>query len=253
MATKTAQASASSILKEVKQNKFQPVYFLFGEEPFFIDQITNAIEKYALPAEAKSFNQVVLYGKDCNIGAIINNARRFPMMAERVVVIIKEAHSLPDWKNSEATNTLEKYLKSPQTSTVLVFAFKNKSFDKRVKIAKVLEEYTVFFESKKISDAKLDSFVQDQLAELNLKAENNAIQLLTENIGNDPSRIKSELDKLAINLKERRLLLTIFINLLVSLVNTTSLNYKKLWFSAILSSAIRLFNTSLKMAKLVIL
>src|SRR5690606_30224236 len=121
--------------------KFQPVYFLQGEEPFYIDLIANFIEEHALPPAEKSFNQVVVYGKDTTVAAILTHARRFPMMAERQVVIVKEAQDIPDLLRETGTKLLLEYVKKPVASAVLVFCHKHKSLDKRKELGKNLGQY----------------------------------------------------------------------------------------------------------------
>src|SRR5690606_3338858 len=128
------------ILKDLKSGKYAPIYFLQGEEPFYIDQITDFIEKNALKEHEKGFNQMVMYGKDANVSTILNNARRFPMMADRQVVIVKEAQNISDLNKEEGYNLLISYLQNPQPSTILVLAHKHKSLDGRKPLAKEMDK-----------------------------------------------------------------------------------------------------------------
>ena len=126
------------VLKELKSGKYASVYFLQGEEAFYIDQITNYIEKHCLQEAEKGFNQTVLYGKDVNMGQVITNARRFPMMSERQVIIVKEAKDIQDINKEEGQKLLLDYLDNPVPSTVLVFAHKHKKLDGRKPLSKAV-------------------------------------------------------------------------------------------------------------------
>src|SRR5690606_18125759 len=131
------------VLKDLKSGKYAPIYFLQGEEPFFIDQITNFIDKHALKEHEKGFNQVIMYGKDANVSTILSNARRFPMMADRQVVIVKEAQNIADLNKEEGYSLLINYLQNPVPSTILVFAHKYKTLDGRKPLAKEMEKRAV--------------------------------------------------------------------------------------------------------------
>lgn len=123
--------SPDAVLKDLKAKKFAPIYFLEGEEPYYIDLITDYIEKNAIPEHEKGFNQLVMYGKDSPVNLILSNARKFPMMAERQVVIVKEAQSIPDMGKEDAQKLLLAYIGNPLPSTILVFAHKHKKLDGR--------------------------------------------------------------------------------------------------------------------------
>lgn len=181
----------AKLISEIKNKDFRPIYFLSGEEPFFIDKIVSLIEHTALDEAERSFNQVVLYGADKDISEIINEAKRYPMMAERVVVIVKEAQHL---KNLES---LEAYAENPQPSTVLVFAYKYKKPDKRKKVFSILAKKHVLFESKKVYENKINDWVVLMLKEHGLKASPKAVLMLAESLGTDLGRIDSEINKLA--------------------------------------------------------
>ena len=137
------------IINDIKAGKIKPIYFLMGEEPYYIDRITEYLEDNLLTEDEKGFNQMVLYGRDTTIDDIIANAKRYPMMAERQVVIVKEAQEL-----SKTIDQLEKYADNPQPTTVLVFAYKYKSLDKRKKVTKTLEKHGLVYESKKRSEER---------------------------------------------------------------------------------------------------
>jgi DNA polymerase-3 subunit delta len=188
-----------AVLKELKAKKFAPIYFLEGEEPFFIDQITDYIEKNAIAEHERGFNQIILYGKDSTIGLIINNARKFPMMAERQVVIVKEAQSISDFGKEESQKLLINYLQNPLPSTILVFAHKHKKLDGRLAITKELDKKTVFVRSEKVSESKLNAWVDEYIRELGHTIEPKASQLLADSIGNNLEVLTNEVGKMLIN------------------------------------------------------
>ena len=159
----TSGSAYRQILKDLAKGKYNPVYYLMGDEPFFIDSISDYIRENALPEEARDFNQIVLYGNETNMNEVIQRARSYPMGADRQVIIVKEAQNLMK-KDSEAGPTspseiLSAYLQHPQPSTVLVFCHKNGSLDKRKKIVAVIEKNAILFESKKLKDEALPQFV----------------------------------------------------------------------------------------------
>ncbi len=178
------------ILNDLKQGRFAPLYFLYGEEAFYIDSLVKYIEQHALPEEAKSFNQAVLYGGETDMLSIIGEAKRYPMMADRVVVIVKEAQHLRHW------DPLENYALNPQSTTVLVFAYKYKKPDKRKKVFKVLSNASVFFESVKVRDWQIADWISNHMQGKGYSATPKAVQLLAESLGTDLGRIDSELSKL---------------------------------------------------------
>ena len=188
-----------SVLKDLKAEKYAPVYFLQGEEPYFIDVITNYIEKNALKDDEKSFNQTVVYGKDTNLVNILGTARRFPVMAPRQVVLVKEAQEIPDWGQEKAKTMLANYCQKPVPSTILVFAHKYKKLDGRSKLTQVLQKEAIFLETKKFYDNQIPNFVRTYLAEKQVKATEKAITLICEHIGNDLSRVTNEIDKVLLN------------------------------------------------------
>ncbi len=188
-----------AVLKELKAKKFAPIYFLEGDEPFFIDQISDYIEKNAIEEHEKGFNQIVLYGKDSTIGLIINNARKFPMMAERQVVIVKEAQSISDFGKEEAQKLLLSYVQNPLPSTILVFAHKYKKLDGRLAITKELDKKAVFVRSEKVTEYKLNAWIDEYIKELGHSIEPKAAQLLADSIGNNLEVLTNEVGKMLIN------------------------------------------------------
>ncbi|MGC1392223.1 MAG: DNA polymerase III subunit delta [Bacteroidales bacterium] len=182
------------IISDLKNRIFKPVYFLAGEEPYYIDLITEYIQEKVLPEDEKAFNQIILYGDDTNIAVIIDTARRFPMMASHQVLIIKEAQSL---KNLD---DLTIYLEKPLLSTILVFSYKYKTIDKRTKLYKSLESHGVYFESPRIRDYLIPSWIERYLMIKGIKTDPNASAMLTEYLGTDLHKIVNELDKLLITL-----------------------------------------------------
>lgn len=181
------------IVNEIKQGNIKPLYFFMGEEPYYIDRLTEYMEANLLPEEDKSFNQMVLYGKDVSIDEVISNAKRYPMMADRQVIIVKEAQEL-----SRTIEKLESYAENPQPTTVLVFAYKYKTLDKRKKVTKLLEKVGVVYESKKMYDNQVGDWIKRILSGKNYGIEPKAAAMLVEFLGNDLSKINNELDKLMI-------------------------------------------------------
>jgi DNA polymerase-3 subunit delta len=195
-------AHIKKVYAAVKAKRFDPVYFLQGEEPFFIDLISDCIEKDALSESEKSFNQVVLYGsKDLSVAAILTHARRFPMMAERQVVIVKEAQEISDLTKETGSRLLLSYFAQPVPSTILVFCHKHKKLDGRTELAKKVDKLATTVTTKKLSDRELPDFVLEYLSEKNINATDEAIYALCEYVGNDLSRLANEVDKLGIDLK----------------------------------------------------
>jgi len=184
---------AAKIVNDIKQGNIKPIYFLMGEEPYYIDKITDFIEGNILSEDEKGFNQMVLYGKDVSIDEVVSNAKRYPMMADRQVVIVKEAQEL-----SRTIEKLENYANNPQPTTVLVIAYKYKTLDKRKKVTKLIEKNGVVFESKKLYENQVADWIKRVLSGKNYTIEPKAAAMLVEFLGNDLSRISNELDKLMI-------------------------------------------------------
>lgn len=183
-------------MSELKSGTYQPVYYLMGEEGYFTDRITDYIIEHSLTEDERDFNLTVFYGLESDIDTIITAAKRFPMMAERQVIVVKEAQMLKNIDN------LLFYLQAPQPTTVLVFAHKNGSLDKRKKVAAELDRRGVVLDSKKMRDDQLPSFITGYIREKGLAADNKSVQMMRESIGSDLSRIAGEIDKLAIALPQ---------------------------------------------------
>ncbi len=194
--------SPQVVIKDLKAKKFAPIYFLDGEEPFFIDEITNIIEKTAIAEHERSFNQVVLYGKDSNVGLILNNARKFPMMADRQVVIVKEAQSISDLGKEDAQKLLISYIQNPLPSTILVLAHKYKKLDGRIALYKELDKKALYVRSDKVSDYKLVEWIQVYFKDQGHGIEPRAAQLLADSIGNNLEVLTNEVGKMLINFEK---------------------------------------------------
>jgi DNA polymerase-3 subunit delta len=190
------------IISDLKKRIFKPVYFLAGEESYYIDLIVSYIETNILPEDEKAFNQIIVYGDDTNIPAIIDTARRFPMMASHQVVIIKEAQNL------KKIEDLVIYLEKPLLSTLLVFSYKYKTLDKRTKLFKTLENSGLYFESAKVRDYLIPGWIERYLMTKGIKTDPNASAMLTEYLGTDLHKIVNELDKLIITLPAGKPLIT---------------------------------------------
>jgi DNA polymerase-3 subunit delta len=210
----------TQILTDLKRKIFKPVYFLSGEEAYYIDLISDYIEKNVLDESEQEFNQTILYGKDADMNTIISAAKRFPMMSEFQVVIVKEAQNLKELgkttggdddddvvetkskKGASTPNALVGYLQQPQPSTILVFCYKYKTIDKRSVVYKSLQKNHVFLETKKMYDNQIPEWITSFVQEKKFKIGPKASFLLAEFLGNDLSKITNEVEKLFINLKE---------------------------------------------------
>ena len=181
------------IVADIRNGNIKPIYFLFGEEPYYIDKISQFIEKNVLTEEEKGFNQMVLYGKEASIDEIVGNAKRYPMMAERQVVIVKEAQEL-----SRTIEQLVDYAENPQLTTVLVVCYKYKKLDKRKKLYKSVSKHGVLFESKKLYENKVSEWLRKVLHGKGFSISHKAAIVLVEYLGTDLSRISKELDKLTL-------------------------------------------------------
>ena len=183
--------ASKQIIKNLEQGNVQPVYFLSGEEPYFIDQITNYIENNILEESEKGFNQIILYGRDVTIDDIVSNAKRYPMMAESQVVIVKEAQDL-----ARSIDKLSSYIENPQPTTVLVLCYKYKKLDKRKALYKTLKKHSVFYEGKKLYENQVSSWIQSTLSAKEYTIHPKAAQMLVEFLGTDLGKINNELEKL---------------------------------------------------------
>lgn len=199
--------SYEQILADLKNKVFHPVYFLAGEEPYFIDSIASYIEKNVLDESEKEFNQTILYGRDLKTEDIISHAKRFPMMSNYQVVIVKEAQEIKDLigkakAKDNDESPLISYLKNPQKSTLLVFCYKYKKLDMRTSIGKILSSKSVFLDSKPLYDNKIPDWINSYLKQHRYSVQPAAAALLTEYLGNNLSKISNELDKLMINVPQ---------------------------------------------------
>ena len=185
--------TTNQLISEIKEGKIAPIYFLMGEEVYYIDMISDYIESNVLEEGEKGFNQMVLYGKEVSIQDIVSNSKRYPMMAERQVIIVKEAQNL-----NKTIEQLVDYAKNPQPTTVLVFNYKYKTLDKRKSLFKALSKVAVIFESKKVYDDKIPSWIQSFLRSKQISITPKAALMLSEFLGNDLSKIANELNKLEI-------------------------------------------------------
>ena len=212
----------NQILTDLKRKIFKPVYFLSGEEAYYIDLISDYIEKNVLDENEQEFNQTILYGKDVDLNSIISAAKRFPMMSDYQVVIVKEAQNLKELGksaggsddeevgepttlkkgNTTSSIALASYLQHPQASTILVFCYKYKKLDKRSSTYKSLQKNHVFLETKKLYDNLLPEWITTTVQDQKFKIGPKAAFLLAEFLGNDLSKITNEIEKLVINLKE---------------------------------------------------
>jgi DNA polymerase III subunit delta len=193
-------AAVKKIMTDLKARKYAPVYFLQGEETFYIDLISDYIEANVLNDAEKGFNQVIVYGKDATMATILTHARRFPMMAERQVVIVKEAQDIQDLGKDIGGKLLLDYLGKQVPSTVLVFCHKHKSLDKRKEVGKKIDQLAVTINSKKLYDNQLPEFVSEYVKDKKIPIEDRAIQAICEFVGNDLHRLANEIDKLVISL-----------------------------------------------------
>jgi len=184
------------IMKDLKARRFSPIYILMGEEAYYIDQITNYIAENVLTPAEQDFNLNICFGADGSAGQGTDMAKRFPMMAEYQVVIVKEA------QNIHSLDALEKYLKNPAKTTILVWCHKNGKIDARKKVISLAEAHGVVFESKKLKEYQLAGFMQNYLAAKKITIEPKATQMMADHIGADLSRLTSELDKVALSLSE---------------------------------------------------
>lgn len=186
-----------SILATLKTGKFDPIYVLQGEEPYFIDQLADYIHENALEEKDKAFNLVVLYGKDTPVATLLNHARRFPMMSERQVVIVREAQDIPDLNRESGSRLFLDYLMHPVPSTILVVCHKYKTFDKRRELGKKIAKLATTLNSKKLYDNQLPDFIRKIVSDENRKIDDEAVLVCCEYIGTSLSRIANELHKIA--------------------------------------------------------
>lgn len=194
--------TAQDILKDLNNRKYKPVYLLHGEEPYFIDLVSDFVERKLLSEAEKGFNQTVLYGKDTDVMTVLNASKRYPMMADHQVVLVKEAQDMKwgtDDGDKKGMNPLLSYLENPLPSTILVFCYKYGKFDKRKKTYKAIEKSGLIFESAALYDSKVPAWIEGFIAEKGYKISPQASMMLSEYLGNDLSKISNELEKLMLN------------------------------------------------------
>lgn len=189
--------SVEKIISDWKKKSFKPLYWLEGEEEYFIDKVVDFAEHNILTESEASFNLSIFYGKDANWADVVNACRRYPMFSERQVVLLKEAQQMRD------VEKLESYIENPLSSTVFVVSYKEKKLDARKKFTKIVKEKGVLFTTKKMYDRDLPVWTQELLQTKGLTITQKGLALLVEHIGNDLVRIENEIDKLSINLGKR--------------------------------------------------
>ncbi|MFV0469143.1 MAG: DNA polymerase III subunit delta [Dysgonomonas sp.] len=182
------------IKSDIQNRKFSPVYLLMGEEPYYIDELTDLLLNTAIPEEERDFNQTILYGMETDVPSIITLSRSFPMMSDFQLVIVKEAQGL------KKIEDLDIYAKNPLQSTILVLNLKGSTLDKRKKLYAEIEKRGVVFESKKIPEYKIPAFIQSYFTLRKIGIDQKSAQMLTDFIGNDLSRLVNELNKLLLSL-----------------------------------------------------
>src|ERR1700748_479508 len=195
--------TADDILKDLKNRKFNPLSLLHGDEPYYIDLVGNYVEHKVLSDAEKGFNQTVLYGKDTDIMTVLNAAKRYPMMAEYQVVLVKEAQDMKwgkDDDDKKTINPLLNSLDSPLPSTILVFCYKYGKFDKRKKTYKAIEKNGLIFESAALYDNKVPGWIDSYVSGKGYRIHQQASAMLAEYLGNDLSKIANELEKLMLNI-----------------------------------------------------
>ena len=190
--------AVEKIIEEWKKGKFKPVYWLEGDEEYYIDKAIDYAEHRILSESESSFNLTVFYGRDANWADVINACRRYPMCAERQVVLLKEAHHMRD------IDKLEPYVDHPLDSTILVVSYKDKKVDGRTRFAKLLKEKGVMVSTKKMYDNQLPEWTQELVESKGLSISPKGLALLVDHIGNDLSRIENEIDKISVNLGKRK-------------------------------------------------
>ncbi|MFZ4785637.1 MAG: DNA polymerase III subunit delta [Flavobacteriales bacterium] len=203
------------IIRDIEMRNFKPIYFLMGEEPYFIDQIVEKIENSVLDEASKAFGQTIVYGRDVALDQVVSLAKGFPMMGDLQVVIVKEAQDLKELKRGAKSDddddddapsdpsknplaSFEAYVANPSPTTLLVFAMKNKKLDKRLKLYKSLEKIGVIFDSEKIKDYKMAEWIKSYAKAAGFGMDDKVSELLSEYLGNDLSKVVNEISKLAI-------------------------------------------------------
>ncbi|NGF56908.1 DNA polymerase III subunit delta [Parapedobacter sp. SGR-10] len=193
--------NVNSILSDIKQRKFKPLYLLHGEEAYYIDLISDRIEHTVLQEAQKGFDQTVLYGKDTDISTIINAAKRYPMMSDYQVILVKEAQNLK-WKAEDELFT--RYVENPTPTTILVLAYKHGKFDKRTKLYKQIDKIGVAFESEKLYENKIGAWITEEVQREGGRIHPQAAALMAEYLGTDLSKVANEVQKLLLNVSREQ-------------------------------------------------
>lgn len=190
------------IVTEIKARKYRPVYLFMGDEPYYIDELTNMLTETVLPEEERDFNQSILYGMETNVTAVITMARSYPMMSDHQLIVIKEAQNL------SKIEELEVYVKNPLKSTILVLNYKGGSLDKRKKLYAEIDKNGVIFESKKIPEYKIPAFITSYILSKGLSIDQKSAQMLSDYLGNDLSKLTNEIAKLLIAIPSGQMRIT---------------------------------------------
>jgi len=196
--------TAEEIIKDLKSRKVKPLYLLHGDEPYFIDLVSNYAEDKLLSDAEKGFNQTVFYGKDTDIMSVLNAAKRYPMMSDYQLVLVKEAQDMKWGKEDDDKKSLDpllSYLENPLPSTILIFCYKYGKFDKRKKTYKAIDKNGVVFESGTLYDNKIPAWIEGYAGSKGYPVNEQASAMLAEYLGNDLSKIANELDKLMLNVQ----------------------------------------------------
>ena len=191
--------SPDDVLKQLKRGEYAPIYFLQGDEPYYIDRIARHVEDKVLNETERGFNQMILYGKDVDVSTVLTQARRYPMMSERQVVIVKEAQDITDFNTQIGQQLLEAYVKNPMPSTLLVLCYKYKKLDSRKALGKALDKFAVWVDSKKLYDNQLPNWIAAYIRQRGFRTDDKAVQMLADSIGNNLERLTNEIEKVLIN------------------------------------------------------
>ena len=191
-----AKQTVDTIMSDLKARRFKPIYILMGEEPYYIDKISDYIENNVMPPEERDFNQTVVYGVDTSPAQVVDMARRFPMMSEYQVVIVKEAQNIKNW------DRLDSYLEKPLNTTILVICYKHGTMDARKKYMTKAAAVGVVFKSEKLRENAIPAFIDDYVKQQKATIDPKAKAMIADFIGADLSRITSEIDKVLVSLPE---------------------------------------------------
>jgi len=190
------------VLADLKAGQYAPVYFLQGDEPYYIDLISDYIEQNCLAEAEKGFNQTILYGKDVSMAQVLTNARRFPMMAERQVVIVKEAKDIQDINKEDGQKLLMSYLDNPVPSTVLLFAHKHKNLDGRKPLTKAAKAKAVFVATAQLRDYELPGWIETYIRQKGYQINDRSVMMLSEYVGTNLERLTNEIGKIMLNIED---------------------------------------------------